>query len=153
MNWKAKLLLLLLLLLSLLLLLLLFLLLRSLWCFVAGRRNFGDFISGYVEPIKARYIGVDTGKDLGECSNLAAVTWGQRAAIGGLPHRCTSPWLQAVHTGAGQCFNCRFGQRLMMSKVLMHRFSHLYLHLVLSFTCFTWKLHDVEAANICSTSA
>lgn len=60
---------------------------RSLWCFVAGRRNFSDFIAGYVEPIKARYIGVNTGKDLGECSNLAAVTWGQRAAIGGLPHR------------------------------------------------------------------
>jgi hypothetical protein len=70
---------------------------RSLWCFVAGRRNFSDFIAGYVEPIKARYIGVNTGKDLGECSNLAAVTWGQRAAIGGLPHRLTSPCMQAVH--------------------------------------------------------
>lgn len=56
-------------------------------CFI-GRRKFGDFIAGYVEPIKARYIGVTSGKDLGECSNLAAVTWGQRAAIGGLPNRC-----------------------------------------------------------------
>lgn len=35
----------------------------------------------------ARYVGVASGKDLGECSNLAAVTWGQRAPIGGLPDR------------------------------------------------------------------
>ncbi|DBB10852.1 TPA: hypothetical protein ACH3X3_007325 [Trebouxia sp. C0006] len=62
----------------------------------SGRRKYGDLIAGYVEPIKARYIGVNTSKDLGECSNLAAVTWGQRAAIGGLLHRWTSPWLQAV---------------------------------------------------------
>lgn len=53
----------------------------------AGRRNFGSFIAGYVEPMKARYVAVDSGKDLGECSNLAAMTWGQRASIGGLPHR------------------------------------------------------------------
>ena len=53
----------------------------------SGRRNFADFISGYVEPMTARYVGVASGKDLGECSNLAAVTWGQRAPIGGLPDR------------------------------------------------------------------
>ena len=53
----------------------------------AGRRNFGEFIGGYVEPMKARYVGVSSGRDLGECSSLAAVTWGQRASIGGLPQR------------------------------------------------------------------
>ena len=54
---------------------------------VAGRRNFADFISGYVEPMEARYAGVSTGRHMGDCPNLAAVTWGQRAPIGGLPER------------------------------------------------------------------
>ncbi|KAL3152537.1 hypothetical protein ABBQ32_001565 [Trebouxia sp. C0010 RCD-2024] len=56
-------------------------------CFI-GRRKFAQFIGGYVEPMRAQFVGVDTGRILGECSNLAAVTWGQGAAIGGHPYRC-----------------------------------------------------------------
>ena len=40
-----------------------------------------------MEPMRAKYVAVDTGRVLGECSNLAAVTWGQGAAIGGHPYR------------------------------------------------------------------
>lgn len=52
-----------------------------------GRRHFARFIGGYVEPMKAKYLSVGTGRVLGECSNLAGVTWGQGAAIGGHPYR------------------------------------------------------------------
>ena len=37
--------------------------------------------------MQAQYVGIDTGRNLGQCSNLSAVTWGQGAAIGGHPHR------------------------------------------------------------------
>ena len=37
--------------------------------------------------MQAQYVGIDTGRTLGQCSNLSAVTWGQGAAIGGHPYR------------------------------------------------------------------
>lgn len=40
--------------------------------------------------MQAQYVGVDTGQVVGQCSNLAAVTWGQGAAIGGHPYRSPS---------------------------------------------------------------
>ena len=61
--------------------------LDSSWHVCAGRRNFAHFIAGYAEPKQAQYVGVDTGRILGQCSNLSAVTWGQGAAIGGHPYR------------------------------------------------------------------
>lgn len=61
--------------------------LYSSWPVCAGRRNFAHFIAGYAEPMRAHYLGVDTGRILGQCSNLSAVTWGQGAAIGGHPYR------------------------------------------------------------------
>ena len=53
----------------------------------AGRRDFGDFMSQYVEPVPGQFVDVDTGRVLGPCSNTLAVTWGQRSAIGGMPDR------------------------------------------------------------------
>eukprot|EP00891_Asterochloris_glomerata_P002901 jgi/Astpho2/2901/Aster-01051 len=55
-------------------------------CFV-GRRDFGDFMSQYVAPMPGQFVDVDSGRVLGPCSNILAVTWGQRSAIGGMPDR------------------------------------------------------------------
>ena len=58
---------------------------RALLC--AGRRDFGDFMSQYVAPVPGQFVDVDSGRVLGPCSNILAVTWGQRSAIGGMPDR------------------------------------------------------------------
>ena len=55
-------------------------------CFI-GRRNFGEFLEEYVPPLAGRFVDVDSGKDLGPCSNLTAVTHGQRPGIGGATGR------------------------------------------------------------------
>ena len=53
----------------------------------AGRRDFGDFMSQYVAPVPGQFVDVDSDRVLGPCSNILAVTWGQRSAIGGMPDR------------------------------------------------------------------
>lgn len=55
---------------------------------VAGRRSFGDFLSQYVDPVPGRFVVVGGGHfDYGACSNMLAVTLGQRAGIGGAANR------------------------------------------------------------------
>ena len=51
-------------------------------CFV-GKRDFGSFISEYVEPRRGRFVPVGGGPALGEHSGLAGYTTGQRARLGG----------------------------------------------------------------------
>lgn len=55
-------------------------------CFI-GNRNFKDFISGYIETAEGRFVDIDSGKDLGQCPNIFAYTYGQRPGIGGLPKK------------------------------------------------------------------
>jgi tRNA (5-methylaminomethyl-2-thiouridylate)-methyltransferase len=55
-------------------------------CFI-GRRNFGAFLKEYVEPKPGIYIDVDTGRTLGTCPDILAVTCGQRPGVGGLSER------------------------------------------------------------------
>lgn len=57
----------------------------------AGRRRFGDFLAEYSEPLPGHYVDVDSGSEIGRCQNMAAVTYGQRASIGGNPDRLSSP--------------------------------------------------------------
>jgi tRNA-5-taurinomethyluridine 2-sulfurtransferase len=51
-------------------------------CFI-GRRNFADFLAEYIPPMPATFVDVDTGKRLGNCTNLLSLTHGQRAGLGG----------------------------------------------------------------------
>ena len=51
-------------------------------CFV-GRRNFGDFIEGYVEQEPGDFVCVERGEVLGRHRGLARYTPGQRARLGG----------------------------------------------------------------------
>lgn len=55
-------------------------------CFI-GRRNFGAFLNEYVEPKPGTYVDVETGRNLGTCPDILAVTCGQRPGVGGLPER------------------------------------------------------------------
>ena len=55
-------------------------------CFI-GRRNFGEFIEGYVEKLPGVFVDVDSMKILGVCPNILALTYGQGAGIGGQVHR------------------------------------------------------------------
>ncbi|KAK9826481.1 hypothetical protein WJX81_003658 [Elliptochloris bilobata] len=55
-------------------------------CFI-GRRKYGEFLEGYAAPLEGRYMDVDSGADLGPCANLAALTHGQHASIGGCQQR------------------------------------------------------------------
>lgn len=52
-------------------------------CFI-GNRNFKEFISGYIESVEGSFVDVDSGENLGLCSNIFAYTYGQRPGIGGL---------------------------------------------------------------------
>lgn len=52
-------------------------------CFI-GKRNFKEFISNYIECLEGRFIDIDSGEDLGLCSNIYAYTYGQRPGIGGM---------------------------------------------------------------------
>ena len=51
-------------------------------CFV-GRRNFGDFIDGYIEQSPGDFVCVERGEVLGRHRGLACYTPGQRARLGG----------------------------------------------------------------------
>lgn len=53
----------------------------------AGRRRFSEFLANFADPLPGDFVDVDTGVILGRCANLAAVTYGQRASIGGSPGR------------------------------------------------------------------
>ena len=53
-----------------------------------GRRTFGAFISSYAEPVAGRFEDVTTGKDVGTCANMLAITLGQGSGISGLKSRC-----------------------------------------------------------------
>lgn len=56
-------------------------------CFI-GRRSFGRFLEAYLPPRVGRYEDVDTGVVLGPCSNMLAVTVGQKAlGLGGQKSR------------------------------------------------------------------
>lgn len=55
-------------------------------CFI-GRRNFADFLSEYVPAVPGKFIDVDTGRYVGTCRNITAVTLGQRPRIGGASDR------------------------------------------------------------------
>eukprot|EP00879_Flechtneria_rotunda_P003431 GHRR01003659.1.p1 GENE.GHRR01003659.1~~GHRR01003659.1.p1 ORF type:complete len:686 (+),score=221.38 GHRR01003659.1:902-2959(+) len=52
-------------------------------CFI-GRRSFGRFLEDYIQPKPGAYIDVDSGKTLGPCANMLALTVGQKAlGLGG----------------------------------------------------------------------
>ncbi|KAF8062775.1 PDIL5-4 [Scenedesmus sp. PABB004] len=52
-------------------------------CFI-GRRSFGRFVEAYLPPAPGTYVDVDSGRALGRCANMLALTVGQRAAgLGG----------------------------------------------------------------------
>ena len=57
----------------------------------AGRREFGDFISDYTAPVPGHYVDVDTGRELGACANMLALTLGQGSGISGLGSRSARP--------------------------------------------------------------
>jgi tRNA U34 2-thiouridine synthase MnmA/TrmU len=52
-------------------------------CFI-GRRSFGDFMAQYVPRLPGEYVCVESGRTLGSCADVLAVTNGQRASIGGM---------------------------------------------------------------------
>lgn len=52
-------------------------------CFI-GKRSFGHFLEDYIPRKSGVYVDVDSGRTLGECHNILAVTGGQRAlGLGG----------------------------------------------------------------------
>lgn len=52
-------------------------------CFI-GRRSFGKFLEAYLQPRPGLYVDADSGAVLGPCSNMLAVTVGQKAlGLGG----------------------------------------------------------------------
>lgn len=56
-------------------------------CFI-GRRSFGKFLEAYLQPRPGVYVDADTGTVLGPCSNMLAVTVGQKAqGLGGQKSR------------------------------------------------------------------
>ena len=66
--------------------------------------------------MQAQYVGVDTGRTLGQCSNLSAVTWGQGAAIGGHPYRSVLQQHAVVH--------CSHSQGFGMMNLWLHQIVH-----------------------------
>lgn len=57
---------------------------------MAGRRDFGEFIAEYAGAVPGIFVDVESGKVVGACANMAAVTHGQGAGISGLPQRQVS---------------------------------------------------------------
>lgn len=55
-------------------------------CFI-GRRRFSDFLAEYLPPVPATFVNVDTGNDIGKCTNMLAMTNGQGAGISGLSEK------------------------------------------------------------------
>jgi tRNA U34 2-thiouridine synthase MnmA/TrmU len=56
-------------------------------CFI-GRRSFGRFLEDYLTPKPGVYVDVESGRQLGTCANMLAVTVGQRAVgLGGQQQR------------------------------------------------------------------
>ena len=51
-------------------------------CFV-GRRRFSNFLESYLPPRAGVYLDAVSGRILGRCSNMLAITGGQRAGLGG----------------------------------------------------------------------
>ncbi|WIA20569.1 hypothetical protein OEZ85_004959 [Tetradesmus obliquus] len=70
-------------------------------CFI-GRRSFGKFLEDYLPPKPGVYVEVDSGRELGGCANMLAVTVGQRAVgLGGQQQRvyvvCLGSAMIAAH--------------------------------------------------------
>ena len=55
-------------------------------CFI-GKRNFADFLEGYLPQFPGRFVCADSGRDVGEHRGYAVYTPGQRARVGGLHTR------------------------------------------------------------------
>lgn len=56
-------------------------------CFI-GRRSFSRFLEAYLQPRPGVYVDADSGSELGPCSNMLAVTVGQKAlGLGGQKER------------------------------------------------------------------
>jgi tRNA U34 2-thiouridine synthase MnmA/TrmU len=56
-------------------------------CFI-GRRSFGRFLEDYLPPKPGVYVDIQSNQQLGSCSNMLAVTVGQRAVgLGGQQER------------------------------------------------------------------
>lgn len=55
-------------------------------CFI-GRRSFGKFLEAYLPPKPGLYIDAVSGAALGPCSNMLAVTVGQKPGLGGQKSR------------------------------------------------------------------
>lgn len=51
-------------------------------CFI-GRRRFGEFLEQYLDPVPGEFVDAETGRRLGPCPNLLALTVGQRAGLAG----------------------------------------------------------------------
>ena len=55
-------------------------------CFV-GKRSFRDFIGGYLQQAPGDFVCVESGAVLGQHRGVAQYTPGQRARLGGSPHK------------------------------------------------------------------
>jgi tRNA U34 2-thiouridine synthase MnmA/TrmU len=55
-------------------------------CFV-GKRDFGDFVTQFIEKRPATIVDYETGRELAHKDNIYAFTVGQRAHVPGLPTR------------------------------------------------------------------
>mmetsp|Transcript_8737 Transcript_8737/g.14157 ORF Transcript_8737/g.14157 Transcript_8737/m.14157 type:complete len:371 (+) Transcript_8737:37-1149(+) len=55
-------------------------------CFI-GKRNFGDFIGEYIDPLPGRFKSADGKTDYGEHPGIHKLTIGQKARIQGVSHR------------------------------------------------------------------
>lgn len=87
-------------------------------CFI-GKRSFGQFLENYIPPKPGVYVDVDSGKTLGRCHNLLAVTVGQRAiGLGGQEDRVyvvgKDLARDVVHVAAGHDHPALYSSRVLL---------------------------------------
>jgi hypothetical protein len=87
-------------------------------CFI-GRRSFGKFLESFLQPRPGVYLDADTGAPLGPCSNMLAVTVGQKAV--GLGGQKTRVYVagkdlqqQLVYVVAGQQHPALYSSRVLL---------------------------------------
>lgn len=87
-------------------------------CFI-GRRSFGRFLETYLQPRPGVYVDADSGQVLGPCSNMLAVTVGQKAL--GLGGQATRVYVVGkdlgrglVHVAAGHDHPALYSSRVLL---------------------------------------
>lgn len=87
-------------------------------CFI-GRRSFGKFLEAYLPPRPGKYVDADTGAVRGPCSNMLAVTVGQKAlGLGGQAERVYVVGKDLdrglVHVAAGHDHPALYSSRVLL---------------------------------------